>query len=274
MAQEHTFSDIYRTRVADLLMPDITHCAVGDGAVSGAPPPSALGLTHEIGRARYLSRFFVIPDPAGALVFDGVTYSQSPDPTRFIYLNFRFEDDEAVGNWSELGIFGAGVTFVQRSATLVEGGVAGDDQIDRDVILTGAWAPTKAGELDVTIATGGGSGTATLTWTDPGNIGVGGGGPLPITFNQPVSLGSSGVALMFTGGSDGVLTTGDRWRVLGTTGATSPDFAAGGVYDPNANPGGQVLDAGMLLRLTYISPAQAKTTVFLEVQMVLEVIRP
>jgi hypothetical protein len=274
MAQSHTFTDVYRARVAELLMPDITHCAVGDGAVSGLPSPAALGLTHEIGRVHFVERYFVTPDAAGPLVFDGVKYSPSPVPTRFIYLGFRFEDDEAVGNWSELGVYGAGVTYVQQQSTLVEDGVAGDDKIDRDIILSGAWAPAVAGEVGVTIVAGGGSGVATLSWSDPGNIGIGGGGPLPVTFNSPVSLGASGTAISFSGGVDGVLTAGDRWRVLGTLGPSRPEYASGGVYNPNSNVAGQVLNPGLLLRLSYMDPPQEKTTVFLDIQMVLEVIRP
>ena len=80
MAQTHTFTDVYRARVSELLMPDVTHCAVGTGVVTGAPPSSAVGLTREIGRARYAARYFVVPDPAGSLAFDGVKYSPAADP--------------------------------------------------------------------------------------------------------------------------------------------------------------------------------------------------
>src|SRR5215471_10785314 len=175
MAQQHTFTDVYRIRVADLLMPDITHCAVGDGTVVGAPPKSATALTHEIGRVVYLSRYFVIPQDGGELVFDGVQYTRSTDPTRFIYMAFRFEADEAIGNWTELGIFGNGVIYVAQQVELVAAGVAGDDVLNVDVIVGGSWAAAESGEVDVTVSVGGGDGVAQISWTD--TIGGGGGGP-------------------------------------------------------------------------------------------------
>jgi len=255
-----------------LLMPDLTHCAVGDGAVSGSPPKNATRLQHEIGRVVYLSRYFVTPATGGELVFDGVQYTRSPDPTRFIYMAFRFEADEAMGNWTELGIFGNGVTYVAQQAELQAIGVSGDDVLNVDVVVGGAWAAAMSGEVDVTVQVAGGDGVAQIAWTD--TIGGGGGGPVPVTFQAPIPLGASGTTIMFTGGADGVLTAGDRWRVLGTVGPTREEFAAGGVYDPNGNPQGQVLDPGMLLRLTYMDPPQAKTEVFLDIQVVLEVILP
>jgi len=272
MAQTHTFTDLYRVRVADLLMPDVTHCAVGDGAVTGAPPPAAAELTHEIGRVIYLSRYFVTPQAGGELVFDGVQYTRSDVPTRFIYMAFRFDADEAQGNWSELGIFGNGVEYVAQEAELVAVGVAGDDKLNVDVVLGGSWAAPDSGSVDVTVSTGGGDGVAHVSWTD--TIGGGPGGPVPVTFMSPIALGASGATIMFTGGSDGVLTFNDRWRVLGTVGPTRPEYADGGVYDPSGNPQGQVRDPGMLLRLTYMDPVQAKADVFIDVQVVLEVIRP
>jgi hypothetical protein len=275
MAQQHTFTDQYRIRAAELIEPDITHLAVGSGAVANLPPdPTAAALDHEIARVRYFSRYFVKPDPAGELVFDGVKYAHSDTPQRFVYLLFRFDSPEAVGSWTELGIFGNGVEYVEQVAKLVDGGVTGDEVIDRDVVLGGAWALTKAGELDVSVITGGGDGVAQIAWTDPGNIAGGPGGPVPVTFESPISLGTSGVSIMFSGGADNVLNAGDRWRVLGTTGTSRPEYATGGTYDPNVNPQGQVLNPGTLIRLSHLDPPQEKAGVFLDVGMVLEIIRP
>jgi len=274
MAQQHTFTDGYRPRAAELIMPDLTHLAVGDGAVSGAPVAAATALEHEIARVRYFTRYFVEQRTGGGLIFDGVEYGLSLVPTRFVYFGFRFLADEAQGNWSELGLFGADVSYVAQQAKLVAQAVTGDDQIDRDVILGGAWAPPASGELSVTVSTGGGDGVAQITWTDPGNLAGGDGGPVPVAWNAPVNLGTSGVSIRFTGGPDGILTVGDRWRVLGTLGPSRPEYAEGGVYNPDSNPGGQVLEPGILMRLSYMDPPQEKVNVFLDVAMIVEVIRP
>lgn len=274
MAQQHTYTDAYRPRAAGLIMPDLTHLAVGDAAVTGAPSPAALGLEHEIARVQYVTRDFVTPQAGGGIVFDGVEYGVSEVPTRFVYFIFRFEDDEAQGNWSELGLFGGSVDYVGQEAKLVPSGVSGDDVVDRDVILGGAWAATVSGELDVTVITGGGSGIATISWSDPAGIAGGGGGPIPVSFNAPINLGTSGVSILFTGGTDGVLTPGDRWRVLGTIATSRPEYASGGVYNPNSNPAGQVKDPGIMMRLSYLDPVQNKINVQIDVSMIVEVVRP
>jgi hypothetical protein len=277
MAQLQTFTDGYRTRIASLVAPDLTHLAVGDGAPAYGtlPDPAATALGHEIGRVLAQSQQFVTPVASGGtIVLDSVQYVPSATPTRFISFVFAFEPGEAQGNWNELGLFGAGVTFVGQGASLVAAGVAGDDQIGRDVLLTGTWLPAVAGEVDVQIVTGGASGVAALVWTDPGGIGVGGGGPVPVTFGLPIALGPSGAALTFTGGPDGVLTAGDHWRVVGTPGPDRPEFASGGVYDPVSNPAGQVLTPGLLVQLIYPDAAVVKPAVTIDVQTVVEVIRP
>jgi hypothetical protein len=273
MTTQHIFTDAYRPTAAALILPDLTHCAVGDGAVTGPPLPTATGLLHELGRVRYSERFFVAPDPAGTLVFDGVAYATAPDPTRFAYFRFRFDPSEALGTWTELGLFGNGVTYVERGATLVDMGVAGDEVLNVDVVLGGTWALPGGGDLLVTVTVGGPSGVAEIEWADSGGN-VGNGGPVPVTFGTPVPLGGSGLQVVFTGGADGVLTPNDRWRVLATPDPVSQDYAAGGVYDPNSNRNGQVLNPGTLVRLSYLDPVASKSNLTLDVQFLVEIIRP
>lgn len=112
MPQRTTFTADGRLVVAEAVMPLLTHLAVGTFAWGHADPdPTAMALGHEIARVRYIERLFVVEDPDGTLAVAGAKYSPSDDPTRLVYLRFRFIDAEAQGQWSEMGVFAGPVTY-------------------------------------------------------------------------------------------------------------------------------------------------------------------
>lgn len=258
-------TDAGRLLMAERLFDVLTHLAVGTGGWP-ATPAAATGLVAEIGRVRYLERRYVVEDPTGPLVVAGGVYREVTGPSHLIYLRFQFAADEAVGNWSEFGLFGGAVEYISRSAVLSDGPQAGDDRANVDVILVGTYAPNENQTLTVTCTTGGGS--PQIGWTSTGSLPS---GSAAVTFNAPVALGASGLSLIFTGGVDDVLTLNDRWVIRCTRAAESPEYAAGGIYDPVLNEDGQVKTAGTLVRLDHESPAVAKGAVVTDVLLVLEV---
>lgn len=268
MTEIERYVDAGRLLLATRLLPDITHLAVGNGVVSGTPPLSATLLTQEIGRVRYTQRFFVEEDPAGTLIFLGALYRQVPGPTNHIYLRWHFEAAEAIGTWTELGIFGGDVLYISRGAVLVDGPQAGDDRANTaSVGLSGGYLGPIAQTITCTVVTGGGSGVAVVEFnglTESGGI-------VPV-FGTPMTLGGLGLALTFSGGVDSVLTVGDQWLIHATPDPVSGTFAAGGIYHPTGNPGGQVQNPGTLLNLTYVTPGVPKPNAILDVQRVVSVL--
>ncbi len=82
---------------------------------------------------------------------------------------------EALGPWSELGLFGAGVTYLGAAQTLRDlGGQAGDDRANQAVLLGGLWRLPTSETLTVAVTTGGGSGVTHVAglvtgWGDLGD---------------------------------------------------------------------------------------------------------
>lgn len=268
MAQVERYVDSGHLLVAAQLLPEITHLAVGVGVVSGIPLLSATGLTQEIGRTRYVQRFFVEEDPGGTLIFPGAIYKQVTGPTNHIYLRWIFEPSEAIGIWTEFGIFGGDVQYIARGAVLVDGLQAGDDRANTpDVGLSGGYLAAIAQTFTCTVVTGGGSGVAVVQFNGLTESG----GLVPV-FGVPAVLGATGLALTFSGGVDGVLTVGDQWLIHATPDPVSATFAAGGLYHPTGNSGGQVQTPGTLLNLMYATPGEEKINVELHVQRVVSVL--
>lgn len=253
----------------------LTHLAVGSGAVtlvSGilqAPARSA-GLVGELGRVRYTERKFVVPDAGGALLADR-RYAVSATPTNLLYFLFRFLAAEAQGSWRQLALFGGGVSYLQRGATLLDsGGLAGDDRANAQVVLSGGYTPAESQNITVTCTTGGGSGTAKIDWVSTGDVASG--TAVPVTFGTPVPITGSGLALAFSGGADTVLTQGAQWEIRGTRSSQTSLYAAGGVYDPNSNRAGQVLAGGTCIQLGHRSPAFDKDDTAIDVVHIAEVL--
>jgi len=248
------------------VLEQLTHLAVGDQP----NPADETRIEHEIGRTRYLERGFVVADPNGTIHgIEGGPYRRVTEPTDLMYHRFRFLDDEAIGNWTEIGLFGGDVDFIARAALLVDGAQAGDDRAGVDVIATGAYGGAANQTLTVTVTVGGLSGVAEVGWASTGAEPP---GSAPVTFGTPVTLGSTGVALVFTGGVDGMLTQGDQWQLRLTIDSASPTFAAGGVYDPLTNEAGQVRTPGLLFRLLHIDPPRPKAAADLDVEIVTKVL--
>ena len=275
MPQLSIYPDSGRILLAEKVFPALTHLAVGDGAaVDEVPSKAAVALKHELGRVRYLERKFLVADTAGTIIIGGGVYKESIPPTRLLYFRFRFEDTEAQGSWSEMGLFGGDVQYITRIATLIDQAVAGDDTANQQVTLSGTWDPAVNGSITVTVTTGGVSGTAKIGWivsaplvpyvVQQSNV--------PVTFGTPISIPGSGLTLTFSGGGDAVLTLNDAWRIDGTQPASRPEYAGGGLYHPASNPTGQVKTLGTLFRLVNVTPAQVKGAVVLDVQVVVEVV--
>lgn len=276
MPQLTTYTLAGRAVIAQATAPLLTHLAVGNGAVGAvAPDPLATTLVNEIGRVKYLERFFVTTDPGGAIIVGSTRYSVSATPTNLIYMRFRFLDAEAVGSWTEFGLFGNGVTFVPTALTSEEPyGVIGDDHVNTtDIVLSGAWALAQSGGVFVAVEVGGGSGVAqvSIVSSAPGFVGPGA-SFVPVTFGAALTLGNSGLAVTFTGGADHVLTAGDIFLFSGTLATARAAFAANGIYDALTNPTGQVLVNGSLFRLVHLSPAATKGAATVDVQLVVEVL--
>lgn len=255
-----------RLLVAQALVPTLTHLAVGDGV----PADDASGLAHELARTVYLERTFVVVDPAGPLVAASQGYRAVVGPTNLIYFRFRFLAAEALGMWAEFALHGGGVDYVDRAALLLDSNQSGDDHANDDVALTGAYSGTTNQTITVTVTTGGGSGVAAVSWVSSGALPA---GSATVTFGVPVALGTSGVALAFDGGGDGLLTLGDQWQVRCTTDAVSPSTAEGGVYHPVANEAGQVRVSGYPLRMWRLETPAVKGAQTVDVKFVVEVLR-
>lgn len=102
----------------------ITHCAIGDGDAtftSPTQPPEPrieqTGLLRERARKRLYKKSFLVEDPIGGLLVNGVRYRETGTPTQIIAFFFRFEEHEANGiTIKEYGFFGGGVTYVAGQA--------------------------------------------------------------------------------------------------------------------------------------------------------------
>ncbi len=257
---------VARLLLAEALFPVLTHLAVGDGV----PASDATGLAHELARTVFLERRFVVVDPTGSIQAASGTYRAVDEPTNLIFFRFRFLDEEALGHWAEFALLGGDVAYLHRAALLLDSNQAGDDRANADVVLTGAYGGTVNQTLTVTVTTGGGSGVAVVSWVSSGPAAP---GSATVTFGIPVTLGTTGVALTFDGGTDTVLTNGDQWQVRCTTDPVSAATAAGGVYHPVANEGGQVLTAGLPLRMWRLETPPEKGPQTVDVKFVVEVIR-
>lgn len=255
-----------RLLVAQAVLPALTHLAVGDGV----PADTDSALAHELARTAYLERTFVVVDPAGALVAGSQAYRAVAGPTNLIYFRFRFLAAEALGAWAEFALFGGGVDYIERAAVLLDSNQSGDDHANDDVVLTGAYTGALSQTLTITVTTGGGTGVAIVSWVSSGSLPA---GSATVTFGVPVALGTSGVALTFDGGGDGVLTVGDQWQVRCTIDPASPSTAEGGVYHPVGNEAGQVRVAGYPLRMWRLQTPAVKGAQTVDVKFVVEVLR-
>lgn len=272
MALRHVSPLVGRLGIAEAVLPHLTHLAVGDGPGGAAPAPGATALQHELGRTRFLERFFVVPDPAGSIIVPGGIYRPSDVPTNEIYFRFRFLAGEALGTWSEFALCGFGVSYVQRGALFLNGPQAGDDLANTIAAsLLGSYVGAENQTITVAVTTGGGSGVARVAWTSTGSL-----PPATnqlVTFGAPLAVGVSGLSLLFAGGGDGVLTLGDQWVIRATAGAQTTDYASGGVYDPIGNEMGQVLAAGRVFSLAHEDEPQTKGATSVDVQRVFPVLR-
>jgi hypothetical protein len=92
------------------------HLAWGSGDADwddspAAPDTDATELENEIGRVYAFNSLFVTPDTEGSILLpDNNRYTVSTDPTRHLYLDFKFGFTDGVGSTiRELGIFIGGV---------------------------------------------------------------------------------------------------------------------------------------------------------------------
>lgn len=80
----------------------------GDGWAD-APLPEDLNSTQlilEVGRIVSQVKEYVVPDNLGVIVIDGINWSISPTPTKFVYLKFVFEQTHnSNDSIYQLGIF-------------------------------------------------------------------------------------------------------------------------------------------------------------------------
>jgi hypothetical protein len=264
------YTDGGRVFVASQLFPELTHLAVGDG--TGPLDPALLQLRHEIARTRWRSRQYVTPDPAGTINVGTNRYAISAQPTRFLFYRFRFEEDQAQGMWSEVGLFGGGVTYLGAAQTLRDGeGQTGDDRANQQVVLDGLWRLATSETLTVAVLTAGGSGIAVIRVLRAGATFL----DSPVTFDEPLSLSTvdedTGLTLTFTGGGDGVLSLDDTWTIQARA-AADDIYADQGVYNPVTNPLGQVGNPGVLIRYSTLDPAEDKGSGILDLATVVEVI--
>lgn len=251
----------------------LTHLAVGAGPVTliGSAllaPPKSASVVQELGRTRFIERRYVAPVTGGAILG---TYAVSATPTNLLYFLFRFLADDAQGFWRQLGIFGGGVTYLQRGATLLDvGGLVGDDRANQQVVLAGGYTPAESQRITVTCTTGGGSGAAEIGWVSDGSVAPG--ADVPVTFGVAVPIVGSGLGLTFSGGADTVLTAGAQWEIRGTRSSATGTYAAGGQYDPLTNPAGQVLADGTCFQLGHRTPAFEKGATAIDVKLICEVL--
>jgi len=102
------------------LLAGLTHCALGDGDASFVDPlhpplPSVeqVGLCRERVRKAADRHAYLVDDPVGALVVDGVAYRETTEPSPLLGVFFHFEEGEANGfPIKEYGFFGGGVSYV------------------------------------------------------------------------------------------------------------------------------------------------------------------
>lgn len=275
--QKSTTCDPGRVLTAEAVIELLTHLAVGTGPVTlvagvlQPPPRPSAELQEEIGRTRYVERFFVEEDVGGPLgPFGEKRYRSSEDVTNLIYMRFRFEADEAAGDWSEMAVFGGVVDFVTRVGLLLDGNQAGDDRANEHVSLAGSFNLDDSQTITVTVSTGGGDGVAQVSWASTGSLPAG--GPLTVDFGDPVPIGGSGLVLYFNGGPDDVLTQGDAWLIRCTTDSETPTFAKDGVYDPITNEPGQVKTSGELFRLYHMDPPLDRGDAIFDFELVVEVL--
>lgn len=113
-----------RILTAKLLMGEpidgITHCAIGDGDTTftdplnpPAPTIEQTQLIHERARKKAYKRRFLVEDPDGVLIVNGIHYSETNTETNIIGVYFRFDEGEANGiTIREYGFFGGDVAYM------------------------------------------------------------------------------------------------------------------------------------------------------------------
>lgn len=81
----------------------------GDPLWDSSPEPEDVGATallNEIGRRRVTQTLFCTPSPTGELIVPSGRFSVSEVPTKYIYLRFSFDFDDAPSETiRELGVF-------------------------------------------------------------------------------------------------------------------------------------------------------------------------
>lgn len=161
----------------------ILDCAVGNGDATFTDPenPPAeqvdqVALLDEFARVQSYKKEFLIEDSDGPIQIDNKNYAEVDSPV--------------VGD------------------PAADSGNAGDDTAASGGTYTGDENDTYT----IGITTGGAPGTAQITVT---SLYGDGSGPHTVTaFGTPVSIGSKGATISFTDGSDGVLTVGDKWKIV------------------------------------------------------------
>lgn len=76
-------------------------------AVQDAAWSLLTGLENAIGMTRTRDKFFVVPDPNGEIVMaDGAKFSQSVEPTGFVFIRFQLDlDDASTNTLRETGMY-------------------------------------------------------------------------------------------------------------------------------------------------------------------------
>lgn len=92
--------EVGRAAVATAIMNQTIHCAWGAGdpswdASRPVEPASATGLVKEIGRRVVTQKSYVQLDPQGSIVVPGNRFEFTTTPTKYLYLRFAFEFDDA-----------------------------------------------------------------------------------------------------------------------------------------------------------------------------------
>ena len=76
---------------------------------TNTPPPEDLGdtqLLQEVGRIKSQVAEYVVPDGAGVIEVDGINWTISANPTKYIYLKFQFDQTHNSSDFiHQLGLF-------------------------------------------------------------------------------------------------------------------------------------------------------------------------
>jgi len=106
-------TEVGHTTLSETMFPKEFFLAWGDlplGEEWDRVPPTedvnATELIAEVGRVKYLAKEYVVADTTGVLDVDGIKWSISTNPTKYIYLKFQFDQtmnsDSAI---FQLGLF-------------------------------------------------------------------------------------------------------------------------------------------------------------------------